>query len=78
MSIVAKDRRKAKLTVMKLQENFNEPEERMYPVGLEKDWLYEIPELRKTMTGASWMNFGFDPGFTDGDYKTAVFHFVVK
>jgi len=76
--LVSKDKFKGKLTVMRLQENFNEPELRLYPAGLKEETLYEVPELGKTMTGSSWMNFGISHSFPQGDYETAVFHFHAK
>lgn len=73
--LVAKDKKKAKLTVMKLQENFNEPEIRMYPRGLADEISYHVPELGKTMRGSSWKHFGICPEFPAGDYETLVYHF---
>ena len=76
--LVSKDQRKAKLTVMKLQENFNEPECRMYPRGLADGIRYRVPELDRVMTGSSWMRFGICPAFPEGDYETLVFHFQAE
>lgn len=76
--LVSKDKKKARLTAMKLQENFNEPGQRLNPRGLDPDVQYEVPELGRTMTGSSWMNFGIAPAFPAGDYETLVFHFHAK
>lgn len=73
--LVSKDKTKAKLTAMQLQENFNEPQIRLYPCGLAEDIFYEVPEVGRTMTGAGWMRFGIQHEFPAGDYETAVFHF---
>ena len=63
---------------MRLQENFNEPEARLFPVGLAEELTYEVPELGRTMKGSSWMGFGFCPQFPEGDYETLVYHFYAK
>ncbi len=76
--LVSKDREKAKLTAMKHQENFNEPEIRLYPRGLAGNMLYEVPELGRIMTGESWMRFGIQPSFPAGDYETVVYHFYAR
>lgn len=75
MCLVAKNKQKGRLTVMKLQENFNEPLIRIYPRGLDADTLYFVPELDRTMSGSSWMYFGILPAFPEGDYNTLVYHF---
>ena len=75
MCLVSKDKKKGKLTVMKLQQNFNEPEVRLHPRGLDLNTRYEVPELEMTMAGSSWMHFGIRPKFPAGDYETLVFHF---
>ena len=66
---------KGKITVMKVLENFNEPELRLYPQGLLPEVNYHVPELNRTMTGSSWMAFGFIPAFPQGDFQTKVYHF---
>jgi len=75
MMLVAKDKQKGKLTVMKLQEDFNAPTLRLYPQGLDPNTAYYCPELDKTMQGSSWLNFGILPAFPEGDYNTLVYHF---
>ena len=75
MMLVAKDKSKGKLTVMKLQEDFNAPTLRLYPKGLDPEAAYFCPELDKTMLGSSWMGFGILPAFPEGDYNTLVYHF---
>ena len=74
--LVSKDKTCAKLTVMKLQQNFNEPEQRVYPSGLSAKRVYRVPELDVVMSGSSWMRFGIAPVFSEGDYETVVYHFV--
>ncbi|MBE6980755.1 MAG: alpha-galactosidase [Ruminococcaceae bacterium] len=73
--LVSKDKTKGKLTVMRLQENFNEPERKLFPRGLDPQVRYYVPELDRTMAGNSWMHFGICPKFPDGDYETQVYHF---
>ena len=73
--LVAKDKTRGKLVVMKLQQNFNEPERRVYPCGLAEDKRYRVAELDAVMLGSSWMRFGIMPKFPEGDYETLVYHF---
>lgn len=75
--LVSKDKQRGKLTAMKFQENYNEPNIRLYPRGLRENARYQVPELGRTMTGSSWMRFGICCPFPSGDYQTAVFHFVI-
>lgn len=75
MMLVAKDKSKGKLTIMKLQEDFNAPTPRIYPKGLDTEATYYCPELDKTMQGSSWMYWGILPDFPEGDYNTLVYHF---
>ncbi|MBO5868685.1 MAG: alpha-galactosidase, partial [Oscillospiraceae bacterium] len=76
--LVSKDKKKARITSMKLQENWNEAIIRLHPAGLDAEKQYYCPELDKTMAGSSWMRFGILPGFPAGDYQTLVYHFEVK
>ncbi|MBE6671212.1 MAG: alpha-galactosidase [Ruminococcaceae bacterium] len=78
IQVVSPDKKKAKLTVMKMLENFNEPELRIYPEGLDADTVYEVAELEMSMTGASWMNFGIYPQMPQGDFETKVYRFIAK
>jgi len=73
--LVSKDKKTAKITAMKFQENWNEAIIRLHPAGLDSDKQYYVPELDRTMTGASWMRFGILPAFPAGDYNTLVYHF---
>jgi len=73
--LLSTDKTKGKITVMKVLENFNEPELRLYPQGLLPEVNYHVPELNRTMTGSSWMAFGFIPAFPQGDFQTKVYHF---
>ena len=73
--LVAKDKTRGKLVVMKLQQNFNEPERRVYPCGLSEGKRYRVAELDTVMLGSSWMRFGIMPKFPEGDYETLVYHF---
>ena len=75
MMLVSKDKGKGKLTVMKLQEDFNAPTLRLYPKGLDPEATYFCPELDKTMQGSSWLHWGILPAFPEGDYNTLVYHF---
>ncbi|MBE6718320.1 MAG: alpha-galactosidase [Ruminococcaceae bacterium] len=78
IQVVSPDKKKAKLTVMKMLENFNEPELRIFPEGLDADTVYEVAELETSMTGASWMNFGIYPQMPQGDFETKVYRFIAK
>ena len=78
MQVVSPDKKKAKLTVMKMQEAFNEPEMMIYPQGLDENTVYTVNELEMTMTGSSWMNFGIRPVFPAGDFETKVYRFIAK
>ena len=73
--LVAKDKSKAKLTLMQLLENYNEPQPRVYPRGLAPEQRYEVPELGRIMTGTGWMEFGIQPQLPAGDFETVVYHF---
>lgn len=75
MMLVSKDKANGKLTVMKLQEDFNAPTARLYPKGLDEQATYYCPELDKTMQGSSWLHWGILPAFPQGDYNTLVYHF---
>ena len=75
MMLVSRDGTKGKLTVMKMQEDFNEPTIRLYPKGLNPDFAYYCPELDVTRQGNSWLNFGILPAFPEGDFNTLVYHF---
>lgn len=75
VELLSSDKAKGKITIMKLVENFNEQELRLYPKGLLPDTAYYVPELNRTMLGSSWMEFGFTPAFPQGDFRTLVFHF---
>ena len=78
MMLVSKDKGKGKLTVMKLQEHFNDATLRLYPKGLDPNRTYYCPELDKTMQGSSWCYFGILSAFPEGDYNTLVYHFEEK
>lgn len=78
MQVVAPDKKKSRVTVMKMQENFNEAETRIYPVGLDEDTVYTVEELGLTMQGSSWMNFGIYPDMPAGDYETKVYRFIAQ
>ena len=78
MQVVSPDKKKARLTVMKLQENFNEADMRIFPQGLDEETVYEVAELGLTMKGSSWMNFGIYQDFPEGDYETKVYRFIAK
>lgn len=78
MQVVSPDKKKSRITVMKFQENFNEPEIRIFPQGLDEETVYEVAELGMTMKGSSWMNFGIYPQMPDGDYETKVYRFTAK
>ena len=78
IQVVSPDKKKAKLTVMKMNEAFNEPEMRIFPKGLDEDAVYEVAELEMTMTGKSWMNFGLYPAMPSGDFETKVYRFIAK
>lgn len=75
MMLVSKDKAKGKLTVMKLQEDFNAATLRLFPKGLDENTAYHCPQLDRTMLGSSWMGFGILPAFPEGDYNTLVYHF---
>ena len=78
IQVVSPDKKKAKLTVMKMNEAFNEPEMRIFPKGLDEDTVYEVAELEMNMTGKSWMNFGLYPAMPAGDFETKVYRFIAK
>ena len=78
MQVVSPDKKKSRVTVMKMLENFNEAETRIYPVGLDEDTVYTVEELNMTMTGSSWMNFGIYPEMPAGDFETKVYRFIAQ
>ena len=78
IEVVSPDKKKARLTVMKMMENFNEPEVRIFPKGLEENTVYTVEELGMTMTGSSWMNFGLLPVMPEGDFETKVYRFIAQ
>ena len=75
--LVSDDQNHAKITVMKMVENFNEEDIRLYPKGLLPDAKYHAVELGQTLSGRSWMEFGFMPAFEQGDFVANVYHFEV-
>jgi len=72
--VVAKDRSRAVLTVMRALVIANDEMRRFYPVGLEEDALYNIPELELTLHGSTIMNAGIKLAFAKGDFATATVH----
>lgn len=76
--LVSKDKKTAKLTVMRFLDQGDKSIIQLFPQGLEKDVQYAVPELERTQTGDSWMRSGIEPDFTVGDYQTAVYHFIAK
>ena len=78
IEVVSPDKKKARLTVMKMMEAFNEPEVRIFPKGLDENTVYTVEELGMTMTGSSWMGFGLLPVMPDGDFETKVYRFIAQ
>ncbi len=78
INVVSPDKKKARLTMMRMLENYGEPEERIFPVGLDEETVYEVAELGMTMKGSSWMNFGIYEEMPKGDFETKVYRFIAK
>jgi len=75
--LLSEDQARIKITVMKLVENFNEEDIRIYPNGLRPDAQYRMTESGQIMSGCSWMEFGFLPVFEQGDFVTNVYHLEI-
>ena len=74
--LILPEKNLAKVVYFKFMENFNLPDPRLYPLALKADAKYLVPELGRTMTGSSWMNFGIVPEFPQGDFKAMEYHFI--
>ena len=73
--VVAKDKSEAVLTVFRALVLANAETKRVYPVGLEEDALYRIPELDLELHGSTIMNVGLVPKFVREDFTALVYHF---
>ena len=73
--VVAKDKSEAVLTVFRALVIANSETKRVYPVGLEEDAVYRIPELGLELHGSTIMNLGLVPRFAREDFAALVYHF---
>ena len=74
--LVAKDKRKAHITMMLPIHVPNGKMIRIYPRGLCPDTEYEILELGLTKRGDTWMNLGFLASVPFGDFGTKTYHIM--
>lgn len=74
--LVSPDKTKVRITVMRQLELFNRTGMRIYPCGLLENAKYTCPELGISRQGKTWMNYGFTPEFSQGDFVTDVFHLI--
>ena len=74
--LISADRARAKIVVVKMQEFFNMPEERLYPEKLEEDAPYLLAETGEVRLGKSWMRRGILPAWPQGDFCAQTFHFL--
>ncbi len=72
--IVAKDKSRALVTVMKPIAIGNTCPTVVYPKGLDEDALYTIREKGLTLSGRTIQNGGILVGLPYGDFATAVYH----
>jgi alpha-galactosidase len=73
--VVAKDKSEAVLTVFRALVIANSETKRIYPVGLDEDAVYRIPELELELHGSTIMNLGLVPRFAREDFAALVYHF---
>ena len=73
--VVAKDKSRAVMTVFRALVMANPETKRVYPVGLEEDALYRIPELEMALHGSTIMNVGLVPKFVREDFTTVTYTF---
>ena len=72
--LVAPDRSRAKIVLLRFRSAFNRPLPLIRPRGLSPDALYRCPELGRTARGDTWMERGFSAAFPEGDYRALTFH----
>ncbi len=72
--LMAKDKSKGVLTIMKPLYVANGEPIRIYPKGLLEDATYRVEELNLTLQGSTFMNAGIIVYMPWGDYQTKVFH----
>ena len=73
--VVAKDKSEAVLTVFRALVIANSETKRIYPVGLDENAVYHIPELELELHGSTIMNLGLVPRFAREDFAALVYHF---
>lgn len=71
--LVAKDKSKAEITVMRPLCVTNGGRICIYPKGLETDSVYEVVEMGLARTGATLMRVGLNVDFPRGDFQTKTF-----
>ncbi|MBQ3572872.1 MAG: alpha-galactosidase [Clostridia bacterium] len=71
--IVAKDKSKAQITVMRPISIANDVCRRIYPKGLDENFVYCITELNLTLTGRTIMNAGLIVNPPFGDFTTVTY-----
>ena len=71
--IVAKDKSKAQITVMRPISVANDVCRRIYPKGLDENFVYCITELNLTLTGRTIMNAGLIVNPPFGDFTTVTY-----
>ena len=75
---VSKDKSKAKITAMRQISVPNGVCFRIYPEGLDENYVYEIKELSLTLYGSTIMNAGLVVDFPQGDFRTVTYHLYRK
>ena len=76
--LVAKDQKKAMLTLYQRVTKCNGDLKLFKAAGLLPDTDYFVPELNRTFKGSTLMNVGLRAAFARGDFATVTYHFVAQ
>lgn len=78
LMLVSKDKTKAVLTLYQRITKCNDDPKLFRAAGLAQDVDYYIPELNRTLKGATLMNAGLRADFPQGDFATINYHFIAQ
>ncbi len=74
--IVAKDKSYAQMVAYRRIGSVNNEVVRVKASGLDPEKRYFVPELNKTLGGATLMNVGWTPSYPRGDFSCIKYHFI--
>ena len=75
-AIVSRDKSRAHVTVYRRLGGANRPPKRLRLRGLDPEKNYRIPELDRTLSGATLMGAGLVPAFKRGDFLTLTYNLI--